>query len=422
MTRLRLLLSLSVSVSILCLGMTAASAQGSVIRTIPVPESYSVEVNSLLGRLYVGGVDSLSIIDSSTFQTVTTLTGVRFTSSAIDQTLAKLYLAHADEGVLRVLDMATNTWLPSLMDSGAFAVALHTTDNRVFVSGGTSVSVFDGPTGTAITTLDFGSGNGTAWMAVNPVTNRLYVQTGDGQVNVVDLNTYNVIDSFPITGLWVQMIVNPLTNQLYVVEWQGPDYVVQIDLSTNSQVGRRSYADNLINGIAINPINNHLYLSGTTNTSPINFGRLMVVDMTSNQLLDTEAVGDYFFGVTADPLTSRVYALAHVPPTSVSGANRVLVFQDAGPNFNQSPTRNFWQEPPTLTWNPVSGATGYEVQVDNNAAFTSPEYQNNALGPTDLQVTTPELPDGLYSWRVRARRADNTWGAWSAVDTLVVND
>jgi hypothetical protein len=86
------------------------------------------------------------------------------------------------------------------------------------------------------------------------------------------------------------------------------------------------------------------------------------------------------------------------------------------------PTRNrFATSTPTLTWNPVSGATGYEIQVDNQAAFTSPEYQNNALLAGDRQVTTAPLPDGLYYWRVRAKRADGTWGAWSAVDTIVVD-
>ncbi len=422
MNRIRLLISVLMSIYILCLGVAPAGAQGSVIQTIPVPNAHSLEVNSLLGRVYVGGVDSLTIIDTTTYQTITTLSGVRFTSSAMDQGLGRLYLVHADEEVLRVLNLATNTFLSPLMNSGAFAVAIHATDNRVFASGGTTVSVFNGPTGAAITTIDFGIDNWTGRMAVNPVTNRLYVQTGDVQVNVVDLNTYNVIDNFPITGFWVQMVVNPLTNQLYIQEWDNPDYVVQIDLSTNTQVGRRSYSGNQINGIAINPINNHIYLSGTTNTTPATTGQLMIVNMTSNQLLDTEVAGDSFFGVTADPLTSRVYALARVQPTLISGANRLVVFQDAGPDFNQSPTRNFWQEPPTLTWNPVSGATGYEIQVDNNPAFTSPEYQDNTLGPDDLQVTTPELPDGLYSWRVRARNASGIWGAWSAVDTLVVDD
>ncbi|NWG17542.1 MAG: hypothetical protein HXY41_13015 [Chloroflexi bacterium] len=77
---------------------------------------------------------------------------------------------------------------------------------------------------------------------------------------------------------------------------------------------------------------------------------------------------------------------------------------------------------PTLTWNPVSWATGYEIQVDNHTNFSAPLFQDDSLGAGTLAVVvSAALADGMYYWRVRARRADGKWGAWSASGSFVVD-
>jgi hypothetical protein len=77
---------------------------------------------------------------------------------------------------------------------------------------------------------------------------------------------------------------------------------------------------------------------------------------------------------------------------------------------------------PRLSWNEVTWAIAYRVQVDNDADFSSPEYVADNLSRTTLSViVTPALPNGTYYWRVRARRSDGTWGPWSAADTFTIN-
>jgi glucose/arabinose dehydrogenase len=75
---------------------------------------------------------------------------------------------------------------------------------------------------------------------------------------------------------------------------------------------------------------------------------------------------------------------------------------------------------PRLTWNRVSWASGYWIQVDNNSNFSSPEYFNDTLDENTLAVYTTPLQNGRYYWRVRARRADGTWGSWSTAETFIV--
>jgi hypothetical protein len=78
---------------------------------------------------------------------------------------------------------------------------------------------------------------------------------------------------------------------------------------------------------------------------------------------------------------------------------------------------------PLLAWNsipyPYVGTTiNYEIMVDNNSIFASPERTfNTAAG--SVQVL-PGLPAGLYYWRVRAVNNFGAAGPWSAVRTMTL--
>jgi hypothetical protein len=75
-----------------------------------------------------------------------------------------------------------------------------------------------------------------------------------------------------------------------------------------------------------------------------------------------------------------------------------------------------------LNWVGVSWANAYEIQVDNNSTFNSLEYDEQDI-PRNYEnwVVGPLPADGLYYWRIRARKDDNTWGTWSKTQTFYVN-
>lgn len=90
--------------------------------------------------------------------------------------------------------------------------------------------------------------------------------------------------------------------------------------------------------------------------------------------------------------------------------------------LNATPARNlFVTHTPTLTWNRVTGAEGYQIQVDNNSNFSSPEYNSSTLEPLTLSHTVPvTLANGTWYWRARAY-GGGVWGSWSASDVFVIN-
>lgn len=82
------------------------------------------------------------------------------------------------------------------------------------------------------------------------------------------------------------------------------------------------------------------------------------------------------------------------------------------------PNRNVYlTDRPTLTWGGVTWAVSYEIEVSTTPTFTGiPTHFS-----TVAQVQTNTLADGMYYWRVRAVRLNNTTGAWSVMDSFVVD-
>ncbi len=74
---------------------------------------------------------------------------------------------------------------------------------------------------------------------------------------------------------------------------------------------------------------------------------------------------------------------------------------------------------PAFEWEAVLNGVTYQIQVDNNADFSSPEFDDTAE-TTTRELATP-LENGIYYWRVRAIKADDTFGEWSLVWSFTVN-
>ncbi len=68
-----------------------------------------------------------------------------------------------------------------------------------------------------------------------------------------------------------------------------------------------------------------------------------------------------------------------------------------------------------LSWDHVAGAVRYELQVDDDPGFGSPELIPSATVSTvnNTYVPTANLPSGNKYWRVRARNAANEDSPWS---------
>ena len=74
---------------------------------------------------------------------------------------------------------------------------------------------------------------------------------------------------------------------------------------------------------------------------------------------------------------------------------------------------------PTFSWLSTVGAEKYELWVDNNPDFSSPEILENIAGNT--HTSTSALADGTYYWKVRALGADNREIGWTSTWTFTID-
>jgi len=77
---------------------------------------------------------------------------------------------------------------------------------------------------------------------------------------------------------------------------------------------------------------------------------------------------------------------------------------------------------PTFDWSDVSDPSGvtYDLRVDNNSDFSSPEIDPISLTVSTFTPTTV-LSDGMYSWQARAVDGVGNIGLWSDVSIFTID-
>jgi hypothetical protein len=86
------------------------------------------------------------------------------------------------------------------------------------------------------------------------------------------------------------------------------------------------------------------------------------------------------------------------------------------PTFPNVPPAQTFDTTPLLTWNAAAGNVTYEVQVDNQMSFTSPEFARSGIAGTSQEANIPTT--GTYYWRVRAVNEFGAPGPWSRVQSF----
>ncbi len=128
-------------------------------------------------------------------------------------------------------------------------------------------------------------------------------------------------------------------------------------------------------------------------TVPANGSRTVQVTATTTFTLTLNGTGG--------PVTSS--ATVQVAPPPVVSAPELLAPACGLANAST---------PVTLSWNPVSGATSYEVSVATDSLFAAPVDANTSVGGTSQQVSGLASATEYY-WRVRGKNSSGA-GSYSA--------
>ena len=206
--------------------------------------------------------------------------------------------------------------------SGPFAVAVNPITNKVYISnsGGASVTMIDGATNL---TKTIPVGKGPLGIAVNTVTNKIYVANEqDGTVSVIDGASDTVVATPPAGNLPSFVAVNPLTNSIYICN-VGGDSVSVINGGTDTVIatviGPNSANLGLLGALAVNPATNKIYVVSIPVSGP---SSLAVIDGASNAMTGTVLVGNtstspFQTVIAVNPISNKIY-VANVADNTVS--------------------------------------------------------------------------------------------------------
>lgn len=196
----------------------------------------------------------------------------------------------------------------------AAQVAVNPITNKIYVANefANSVTVIDGATG-GTTTIPVG--NRPQYIAANPLTNRIYVNNGaDASLSVINGAT-NAVVTHPI-GSTGPISINPLTNKVYIVRLSSEafDEVTIFDGATENWYSIATQSFQPV-AMAINPVTNILYVAHYAN------GHIRAIDGSSTDDHPPSVeirIFDSAVAVAVNPVTNKIYALTEDSRSAIS--------------------------------------------------------------------------------------------------------
>ncbi len=239
-------------------------------------------------------------------------------SIAVNSHTNIVYATCESPTTLKVVDGATNSVTATIPLNSIFlpphSIAVNPTTNRIYVDDFVhGVVVLDGATNAIVTTISLPIG--VVKVAVNPVTNMIYAgNSAERTITVIDGNVNSptensVLAVIPVPAyLGAGIVVNPLTNRLYVVT-NGFDFesnkfrpITVVDGNTNTVIAT-PLQDVFLGSLALNPITNRLY---TVEAGSSSF-KVDVFDATDVSHITAVIMNFGLNGIAVNPTTNRIH-------------------------------------------------------------------------------------------------------------------
>jgi YVTN family beta-propeller protein len=206
---------------------------------------------------------------------------------AVNSTTNMIYVPNTTLNTITVVDGSSNQVVTNIaMPSAPFSVAVNPTTNVIYVTTGSpsnSVVVIDGSSNAVTATIAAAS---PGLIAVNPATNLIYFSNLATSLDVLDGSTNQIVDTI-ITADGIQGIaVNSVTNRIYLAESTPGVQIVVVNGSTNVPTTFQIPDSCFLTNVAVDTTLNRIYVVDNE------CSRLYVIAGASNRLLATILQGD----------------------------------------------------------------------------------------------------------------------------------
>lgn len=277
-------------------------------------------------------------------------------------------------------------------------MAVNPLTNKIYVAVDGSITVMDGTTNATKDIPDATTGASASpfAVAVNPVTNRVYAANlFQDTVTVVDGSTDEVIATVPTGRSPTALAVNPTTNRIYVANDDGNTITV-IDGATDRDVATIPVGPNP-DSVAVNPVTNKVYV-GNENFVGGGPGNVMVIDGRTNKAVATLNKGPMPFGIAVNSKTNKVYVVGSY--LGASGAIAVIDGTTGSTSRISLPSLGLLTTASAVAVNPVSNKI-YAASDNYDTVFVVDGSTGDVVatidaGPTPHAVAVDPVTDKIY--------------------------
>ena len=137
---------------------------------------------------------------------------------AVNSATNTIYSSNSSAGTVSVVNGATNTRTATISVAGfPQGIAANSATNQVyvalFISNNSAVAVIDGNTNTVVTYISVPEA---VYVAVDPLTNRIYTADSDNTVRVIDGGSNSVTATIAFSDVLEELAVDATRNLIYV--------------------------------------------------------------------------------------------------------------------------------------------------------------------------------------------------------------
>jgi YVTN family beta-propeller protein len=353
-----------------------------------------VAVDAATNQVYVANSrdGTVSVIDGVSNSSATVPVGTDPIAIAINPVTNKAYVVNYGDNTVTIMDGATSTvgaHVSATLTVGTNpqAVAVDPATNLVYVatcgadpscSSNGTVVVIDGTTDNIVATVEIGANP--ASLAVNTVTDQIYVTNiGSNTVTVIDGTTNDIVAT--VTVLDPESVaVDMLTNEIYVGTSSGTVTVINgvtDGVSTIEQEGA-------VRAVAVNPLTNQIYA-----TNPYD---VMINCGTTNSVCNALSI-EGTQSLAVDQATNRVYL-------TIPNSSEVLIFD--GDNSGSSITLPTGTNPQSIAVNPVTSKVYIANQGSDDVTVISEDNVQSiplttSIVPIPAGETTGAMPTFTFT-------------------------
>jgi len=273
--------------------VTIVSGAGHAAKKIKVGRQPStIGINPLTNRIYVGNAEdgTVSVVDGSLDQVLATVNvGELPYVVAVNRASNKIYVSKTFSNTTTVIDGATNQ--VRTLNTGVQATAIVSSaemNKSYLINQDDALTVLDGPTDA---TSKIHAGNRAWGLAVNPLTNKIYVGDTNGSLLAIVDGRNGSVASVNVGEMPCAISVDTGSNRVYVANYASNSVTV-LDGSNNAVLATIPVEVHP-QAIATDPKTHRIYVANTGSRS------VSVIDGNRNSVLGTVAVGTGPFAVAA---------------------------------------------------------------------------------------------------------------------------